>query len=142
KWDGWGTNLKPSHKPIILVRKPLHDGRKLTVIDCVERYGTGAIKIDTSRIASGDEEALSEGRFPAHCSTLESDQFYTKYFNISPKESSKKASKKDSHSDWQADETALGAKKNMSVNAPRTSEADTHPIPQRNNHAPVNHTDL
>src|SRR5690625_103643 len=46
KWDGWGTSLKPSHEPIIVVRKPLIDadtGRKLTVADCVEKYGTGAI---------------------------------------------------------------------------------------------------
>src|SRR5699024_6170013 len=56
KWDGWGTSLKPSHEPIIVVRKPLIDadtGRKLTVADCVEKYGTGAINIDASRI--GDE---------------------------------------------------------------------------------------
>src|SRR5690606_21416460 len=43
KWDGWGTALKPAHEPIIVVRKPLIDadtGRKLTVSDCVEKYGT------------------------------------------------------------------------------------------------------
>src|SRR5699024_6099137 len=53
KWDGWGTSTKPSHEPIIVVRKPLVDadtGRKLTVADCVEKYGTGAINIDASRI--------------------------------------------------------------------------------------------
>src|SRR5690625_4969475 len=50
KWDGWGTSLKPAHEPIIMVRKPLHDGRKMTVADCVEKYGTGAINIDASRI--------------------------------------------------------------------------------------------
>src|SRR5699024_8307809 len=58
KWDGWGTALKPSHEPIIVVRKPLIDadtGRKLTVADCVEKYGTGAINIDASRIAFADE---------------------------------------------------------------------------------------
>src|SRR5690625_3544398 len=38
KWDGWGTSLKPAHEPIIMVRKPLHDGRKMTVVDCVEKY--------------------------------------------------------------------------------------------------------
>src|SRR5699024_472865 len=57
KWDGWGTSLKPSHEPIIVVRKPLIDadtGRKLTVVDCVEKYGTGAINIDASRIYSDD----------------------------------------------------------------------------------------
>ena len=60
KWDGWGTSLKPSHEPIIVVRKPLIDadtGRKLTVADCVEKYGTGAINIDASRIATFGEDA-------------------------------------------------------------------------------------
>src|SRR5699024_4901327 len=103
KWDGWGTSLKPSHEPIIVVRKPLVDadtGRKLTVADCVEKYGTGAINIDASRI--GDEELPAQGRgkaqnvsfqsggyteartgrFPANCITLDSDEFYSKYFKI------------------------------------------------------------
>src|SRR5699024_9445458 len=102
KWDGWGTALKPAHEPIIMVRKPLHDGRKMTVVDCVEKYGTGAINIDASRI--GDASDIGErppstkrehgfylntneftpseqGRFPANCITLDSDEFYSKYFN-------------------------------------------------------------
>src|SRR5699024_10746241 len=48
------TALNPAHEPIIVVRKPLIDaetGRKMTVADCVEKYGTGAINIDASRIA-------------------------------------------------------------------------------------------
>lgn len=128
KWDGWGTALKPAHEPIIVVRKPLHDGkRKLTVADCVERYGTGAINIDATRI--GDEDLSHEwdrdwkydpttfgngkraskgkssvGRFPANCITLDSDEFYSKYFNVSPEEVSKKASKSDRNSDWQGEE--------------------------------------
>src|SRR5699024_1968044 len=60
KWDGWGTSLKPSHEPIIVVRKPLIDadtGSKLTVSDCVEKYGTGAINIDASRIGDGSDRA-------------------------------------------------------------------------------------
>src|SRR5690625_5096161 len=116
KWDGWGTALKPAHEPIIVVRKPLIDadtGRKLTVADCVEKYGTGAINIDASRIATeelksqkrgspvfdetanglktgwnrddynGDYTPNDAGRFPANCITLDSDQFYSKYFNVS-----------------------------------------------------------
>src|SRR5690606_18873234 len=51
QWGGWGTNLKPAHEPVIVVRKPLHDGKKMTVADCVEKYGTGAINIDGCRIA-------------------------------------------------------------------------------------------
>src|SRR5699024_2556391 len=121
QWSGWGTNLKPAHEPIIVVRKPLHDGkRKLTVVDCVEKYGTGAINIDATRIpteddtrrnSKGGENGLigtstfkirerrvedfpkKEGRFPANCITLDSDEFYSKYFNVTPAELSKKASK-------------------------------------------------
>src|SRR5699024_7613021 len=115
------TALKPAHEPIIVVRKPLIDadtGRKLTVVDCVEKYGTGAINIDASRIATFGEDAekhraewnrtqsanqsdratylapkekeadlrayAKDGRFPANCITLDSDQFYSKYFNITP----------------------------------------------------------
>src|SRR5690606_11864155 len=114
KWDGWGTALKPAHEPIIVVRKPLIDadtGRKMTVVDCVEKYGTGAINIDACRIPLKDEKPSTgsgnrngsgntyvmkdyvnsnggnitpeQGRFPANCITLESDAFYSKYFNIS-----------------------------------------------------------
>src|SRR5690625_5212182 len=135
KWDGWGTSLKPSHEPIIVVRKPLIDaetGRKMTVADCVEKYGTGAINIDASRIGDGSDrsagglrqehhndnlstvahtavqqEQPTGGRFPANCITLDSDEFYSKYFNISPAELSKKASKKDRNSDWQGEEIAI-----------------------------------
>src|SRR5699024_7399546 len=122
--------------------KPLVDadtGRKLTVADCVEKYGTGAINIDASRI--GDEELPAQGRgkaqnvsfqsggyteartgrFPANCITLDSDEFYSKYFNITPQELSKKASKKDRNSDWQGEEITLEPRNNMRVNAPRSS---------------------
>src|SRR5690625_249606 len=151
EYSGWGTALKPAHEPVIVVRKPLIDadtGRKLTVADCVEKYGTGAINIDASRIATFGEDAekhkaewnrtqsakqsdtatflspkekeadlrafAKDGRFPANCITLDSDEFYSKYFNvgqanvsqanISPEELSKKASKKDRNSDWQGEE--------------------------------------
>src|SRR5690606_21916753 len=106
QWDGWGTALKPAHEPIIVVRKPLIDadtGRKLTVADCVEKYGTGAINIEASRIGDGSDRASgglakeehyvdrytvtpttkdqvsrpTGGRFPANCITLDSDQFYS-----------------------------------------------------------------
>src|SRR5690625_383937 len=155
KWDGWGTSLKPSHEPVIVVRKPLIDadtGRKLTVADCVEKYGTGAINVDASRIATFGEDAekhkaewnrtqsakqsdtatflspkekeadlrafAKDGRFPANCITLDSDEFYSKYFNvgqanITPQELSKKASKKDRNSDWQGEEIAVGERNNV-----------------------------
>lgn len=150
KWDGWGTSLKPSHEPIIVVRKPLIDadtGHKLTVVDCVEKYGTGAINIDASRIGyaprtthkDGNQYAkkdttfggwgtmdnhlelsnkVPEKRFPANCITLDSDEFYSKYFNvanITPADLSKKASKKDRNSDWQGEEITLEPKDSGSL---------------------------
>lgn len=46
QWDGWGTALKPSWEPVTLARKPLNG----TVASNVQRYGTGALNIDASRI--------------------------------------------------------------------------------------------
>src|SRR5690606_13866398 len=132
KWDGWSSQLKPSHEPIILARKPL-DG---TICDNVERWGTGAINIDACRIGESgarnngskpredgyaknniygkyrpmERIDYGKGRFPANCITLESDAFYSKYFNITPPELSKKASKKDRNSDWKGEEIALEPK--------------------------------
>ena len=177
KWVGWGTSTKPSHEPIIVVRKPLVDadtGRKLTVVDCVEKYGTGAINIDASRIdgaprtthKDGNQYAkkdttfggwgtidnhlelsnkVPEKRFPANCITLDSDQFYSKYFNvanITPADLSKKASKKDRNSDWKGEEITLEPRNNMRVNAPRASEAEKHATTHGNNHPTVKPTDL
>jgi DNA modification methylase len=99
KWDGWGTALKPSHEPIILARKPIEKN----VAYSVEKYGTGAININGCRI--WDENKA--GRFPANCITTERDAFFSKYFNITPPELSKKASKKDRNSDWRGEEITL-----------------------------------
>lgn len=123
KWDGWGTALKPAHEPIIVARKPLAvDGRKATVAETVEKYGTGAINIAGCRIGrtdgdrteygvTGDEGSPSvntfgqrervayvpdeAGRFPANAITTDGDAFYSPYFNVSPADLSKKASKRD-----------------------------------------------
>lgn len=174
KWGGWGTALKPSHEPIIVVRKPLIDadtGRKLTVADCVEKYGTGAINIDASRIATedtlnyststvkgvtpfstGTTSQHSQGRFPANCITLDSDEFYSKYFdvaqaNISPEELSKKASKKDRNSDWQGEEIALEEKRAGGMQATvdgsmLTGSGNERKTVYRNTHPTVKPTDL
>ena len=184
RWDGWGTNLKPSHEPIIVVRKPLIDadtGRKLTVVDCVEKYGTGAINIDASRIATFGEDAekhraewnrtqsanqsdratylapkekeadlrayAKDGRFPANCITLDSDQFYSKYFNITPAELSKKASKKDRNSDWQGEEIALEERRAGGMQATvdgsmLTGSGNERKTVYRNTHPTVKPTDL
>lgn len=128
KWNGWGTSLKPAHEPIIMARKPL-DG---TVADNVERWGTGAINVDACRIGDNagwsypngrggsswhNRESLAKnlsepikaekGRFPANCVTTEPDAFFSKYFNVTPPELSKKASKKDRNSDWRGEEITL-----------------------------------
>ena len=57
EWEGCGTNLKPSHEPIVLARKPLSEK---TVVDNVIKWGTGGINIDKSRV--GD----NNGRWPAN----------------------------------------------------------------------------
>jgi site-specific DNA-methyltransferase (adenine-specific) len=49
KWAGWGTALKPAHEPIILARKSLEG----TVAANVQKWGTGALNIDATRIHSG-----------------------------------------------------------------------------------------
>ncbi len=45
-WEGWGSQLKPSHEPICLARKPLEG----SVVDNVLKHGTGAINIDACRV--------------------------------------------------------------------------------------------
>lgn len=50
QWQGWGTALKPANEPICLARKPLIG----TVASNVQEFGTGAINIDASRIATTD----------------------------------------------------------------------------------------
>jgi len=48
QWTGWGTALKPASEHWWLVRKPLVG----TVAANVERYGTGALNIDASRVGT------------------------------------------------------------------------------------------
>jgi site-specific DNA-methyltransferase (adenine-specific) len=55
KWAGWGTALKPAYEPIVLARKPL-DG---TVVQTVQRWGTGALNIDGCRVKTDDVEDRS-----------------------------------------------------------------------------------
>ena len=54
EWEGWSYALKPSHEPIILVRKPLVGG----VRENVKQFGVGAINIAATRVANG--------RYPAN----------------------------------------------------------------------------
>ncbi len=53
QWQGWGTALKPANEPICLARKPLEKG--LTVAQNVQKWGTGAINVDASRVSTGGE---------------------------------------------------------------------------------------
>lgn len=57
EWDGFGTGLAPSHEGWWLFRKPLEG----TIAQNIEKWGTGVINIDASRIpVRGDDE----GRWP------------------------------------------------------------------------------
>src|SRR5699024_5178165 len=101
---------------------------------------------------NGGNTTPEQGRFPANCITLDSDEFYSKYFNVAsaqeaqpnvtPAELSKKASKKDRNSDRKGDEITLEPRNNMRVNAPRASEPDEHATSHGNNHPTVKPTDL
>ncbi len=58
QWDGWGTQLKPAHEPIVMARKPF----KGTVANNVLEHGTGALNIDASRIDYNGEKPNIGGR--------------------------------------------------------------------------------
>src|SRR5699024_11384401 len=88
-----------------------------------------------------------DGRFPANCITLDSDEFYSKYFNITPADLSKKASKKDRNSDWQGEELALeeramfGEKEGRSCFAMNSPGSKSFTM-NRNTHQTGKHTDI
>ena len=50
RWQGWGTALKPAFEPIVVARKPLVG----TVAANVLEFGTGALNIDATRVATDD----------------------------------------------------------------------------------------
>lgn len=100
QWQGWGTALKPASEHWILIRKPCSEK---TVAANVQKWGTGAINIDASRVEGkldGDPNRFAktdggwgvakfhdapkvrtEGRFPAnlvfshspHCTDTQCD---------------------------------------------------------------------
>ena len=67
KWDGWLTNLKPAHEPIILARKSLTES---SVASNVLQWDTGGLNIGECRVqhdfASNDSNAPKKGRHPAN----------------------------------------------------------------------------
>jgi site-specific DNA-methyltransferase (adenine-specific) len=52
EWAGWGTALKPAHEPIALARKPM----KSSIAQNCQKWGTGALNIDATRIPYDGEE--------------------------------------------------------------------------------------
>jgi hypothetical protein len=54
--DGWGTGLAPSHEVWWLARKPLEG----TLAENLTKYGTGAINIDSSRVAHAGAADLAD----------------------------------------------------------------------------------
>ena len=53
EWNGWGTQLKPAHEPICVARKPI----KTSIVKNVQKYGTGALNIDATRIEWDDDRS-------------------------------------------------------------------------------------
>jgi DNA modification methylase len=99
------------------------------------------------------QKAEELGRFPANCVTTEPDAFYSKYFNITPPELSKKASKKDRNSDWRGEEINLPLRdktpgkgstyKSVDVNGSGILTNGTGKVaPTRNHHPTVKPVDL
>ena len=56
-WEGWNTNLKPSHEPIVMARKPIEKG--LTIAQNCLKWGVGAINIDECRVPFEDGDKTS-----------------------------------------------------------------------------------
>ncbi|MTV47878.1 site-specific DNA-methyltransferase [Heliobacillus mobilis] len=138
KWDGWGSSIKPAHEPVIMGRKPLTGN----ICDTVERFGTGAINVDGCRIGE-------EGRYPANCVTVEPNEWYSKFFNITPQELSKKSTKKDKNSDWKGNVIDLeerrvypGSGRGV-LNSTHTLDGrERKPVFNRNHHPTVKPTGL
>lgn len=55
QWNGWNTQLRPAHEPIVLARKST--GFNTTVANVLE-HGTGALNVDATRIAHGPDVDL------------------------------------------------------------------------------------
>ena len=80
------------------------------------------------------------GRFPANCVTTEPGAFFSKYFNVTPPELSKKASKKDRNSDWRGEEITL-PERILEKEEP-LRHAENRTTSARNTHPTVKPTDL
>ena len=65
-WSGWGTALKPAHEPIALARKPI----KLSIAKNAQKWGTGALNIDATRIAATDLKEGTMGKAPPNLNAI------------------------------------------------------------------------
>ncbi len=54
QWNGWGTQLKPAHEPIVLARKPIEG----TITENVLEHGVGGMNIDDSRVSHNDPDIV------------------------------------------------------------------------------------
>jgi site-specific DNA-methyltransferase (adenine-specific) len=61
QWAGWGTALKPAVEDWWLFRKPLGG---MTVAECVQRHGTGAIHVGACRVAYASAADMEQARVP------------------------------------------------------------------------------
>ncbi|MED1863348.1 site-specific DNA-methyltransferase [Fictibacillus nanhaiensis] len=135
KWDGWGTLLKSAHEPMVLARKPLekvglcenvleYGTGALNIDECRFKeeinHDVGVYKKlnlkhsetinEKYKIHKDDQDRKFVeplGRFPTNCITLENNEFYSEFYNITPKPLSKKPTSKDKNSNWQGDQINL-----------------------------------
>lgn len=72
QWQGWGTALKPANEPICVARKPLEKG--LTIVQNVQKWGTGALNIDGTRIEAADQAARAKNWGRTQSTSIEGDR--------------------------------------------------------------------
>lgn len=69
-FDGWHTNLAPGKEPVVLARKPLEG----TLAENLIKWGTGALNIDATRIATDFSERGESWRRSAHSANPEAEK--------------------------------------------------------------------
>jgi site-specific DNA-methyltransferase (adenine-specific) len=57
QWEGWGTQLKPAHEPIVMARKPI----KLSIAKNCQQWGVVALNIDATRVPYDDGRTIKGG---------------------------------------------------------------------------------
>jgi site-specific DNA-methyltransferase (adenine-specific) len=150
-WDGWGTALKPANEPIVLARKPLAG----TVAANVTEYGTGAMNIDGTRIATDDRfgggprgksgfaagydsdgwtAGSDKGRWPANVIANENmNEEWVKYF-FTPKASRTERNAGLTALEWKHTDFGGGGKPGAGFNEVTHGKAPAH---APNNHPTV-----